>query len=132
MSKAANELCTASARLLVETQHRPARRQAAVVVANLATTPELRAALLASDNVATPGHTGMQRRLVESLVVLSMGVDVGGAGTAPTADKKEEEIGMRRECMRALVGLVQCQAVRNSVREEHKPGLENTCWICVD
>lgn len=132
-SKAANELCTASARLLVETQHRPARRQAAVVVANLATTPKLRAALLESDNAATPGHAGTQRRLVDSLVELSMGVDAGGAGIASTANKKEEEIGMRRECMRALVGLAKCQAVRNTVRHEHKADSDFEkvcCEIC--
>eukprot|EP00903_Cladosiphon_okamuranus_P010210 g9669.t1 len=113
-SKAAIELCTASARLLVETQHRAARRQAAVVVANLATSATLRLLLLASDNAVTPGHPGMQRRLVESLVVLSIGTSIGGSGTSPTANKKEEEIGMRRECMRALVGLAHCHTVRYS------------------
>lgn len=129
-SKAANDLCSSAARLLVETEHQPARRQAAVVVANLAcSTPKLRAALLASDllAVAAPARLGsqqqqqqQQRRLVESLVVLSMGIDVlgGGAGVAPAAAKKKEaEIGMRRECMRALVGLAECQAVRYTVRE---------------
>lgn len=128
--RAANELCTAAARLLVETQHRPARRQAAVVVANLATTPKLRAALLASD--PTPAHTGMEGRLVESLVVLSMGIVPGGTGIAPPANAKEEEIGTRRECMRALVGLAESQAVRNTVRDEQTPSRFVKCLFDVD
>lgn len=108
----------------METRHRPARRQAAVVVANLTKTPQLRAALLASDPPAGGGGVrggvastddlhAQQRRLVESLVVLSMGRDDGGAAVAR---KNEEEIGMRRECMRALVGLAESPAVRDMVR----------------
>ncbi|CAM9223852.1 unnamed protein product [Ectocarpus sp. 6 AP-2014] len=118
-ANAANALARAAARLLVETRHRPARRQAAVAVANLTKTPQLRAALLASDPPAGgEGFRGrvasaddlhaQQRRLVESLVVLSMGRDDGSA-----ARKSEEEIGMRRECMRALVGLAESHVVRD-------------------
>ncbi|CAM9899988.1 unnamed protein product [Ectocarpus sp. 8 AP-2014] len=118
-ANAANALTRAAARLLVETRHRPARRQAAVAVANLTKTPQLRAALLASDPPAGGGgYRGraasaddlhaQQRRLVESLVVLSMGRDDGSA-----ARKSEEEIGMRRECMRALVGLAESHVVRD-------------------
>ncbi|CAM9823329.1 unnamed protein product [Pylaiella littoralis] len=129
-SKAASDLTSASARLLVETRHRPARRQAAVVVANLSTTPKLRAALLASDPPARGGGGGgvsttmgrasspvaQQGRLVDSLVALAMGIDGGrgGGGEASAGSKKEEEIGMRRECMRALVGLAECQTVRDT------------------
>lgn len=122
-ANAANALARAAARLLVETRHRPARRQAAVAVANLTKTPQLRAALLASDPPAGGGGFrgrvssaddlhAQQRRLVESLVVLSMGRDDGSA-----ARKNEEEIGMRRECMRALVGLAESHVVRDMVRE---------------
>ncbi|CAM9823455.1 unnamed protein product [Ectocarpus sp. 4 AP-2014] len=118
-ANAANALARAAARLLVETRHRPARRQAAVAVANLTKTPQLRAALLASDPPAGGGgfRSGVssaddlhaqQRRLVESLVVLSMGRDDGNA-----ARKSEEEIGMRRECMRALVGLAESHVARD-------------------
>ncbi|CAB1117573.1 unnamed protein product [Ectocarpus sp. CCAP 1310/34] len=118
-ANAANAIAHAAARLLVETRHRPARRQAAVAVANLTKTPQLRAALLASDPPAggggfrsrvssTDDHHAQQRRLVESLVVLSMGRVDGSA-----ARKSEEEIGMRRECMRALVGLAESRVVRD-------------------
>jgi len=92
---AAKDLAAASARLLIETQHRPARRQAAVVVANLSTKPKLRTALLASDQAAFRDPYTQQRGLVFSLVCFSMGVSVDSLVAVPPG-KKEEEIGMRR------------------------------------
>lgn len=49
-----------------------------------------------------------------------MGSDVGeeaagGAGVPPES-RKEEEIGTRRQCMKALVEFAKCEAVRSSVR----------------
>ncbi len=117
-SRAVKDLAAASARLLVETEHRPARRQAAVVVANLSTTPQLREALLASDQATSPDPSTKRCGLVESLVHL--GVEGGSSGPVQPG-KKEEEIGMRRECLRALVGLAKCQAVRDTVRGATQP-----------
>lgn len=111
--KASTALCRASVRVLVESRHRPARRQASVIVANLATTAELRSALLAW-SAAVEGHG-----LVDSLVSLAMGDERNsrdGFG-ALGLDVKEEEIGTRRECMRALVGLAECRVVRDTVRD---------------
>ena len=101
--KAANALCRASARLLVETEHRPARRQAAVTVANLASIPKLCRYLLKSD----PPLTSPKRGIVDSLVTLAM---------LRSKEEKEEEIGTRRECMRALIGLAKLRSTRNMVR----------------
>lgn len=134
-ANAANRLAHASARLLVETCHRPARRHASVVVANLTKTPQLRKALLDSDPPAggggfrggvasTDDPHAQQRRLVDSLVVLSLGSDDGSASR-----KSEEEIGMRRECMRALVGLAQDPVVRDMVRER-KETKQLTNLVC--
>ncbi|CAN0244044.1 unnamed protein product [Ascophyllum nodosum] len=97
--KAADALCCASARLLAETEHRPARRQAAVTVANLASTPALCRSLLDSD----PPLTSPKRGIVDSLVTLAM----------LRSKEKEEEIGTRRECMRALIGLAESRSTRN-------------------
>ena len=101
--KAADALCRASARLLVETEHRPARRQAAVTVANLASTPALCRSLLESD----PPLTSTKRGIVDSLVALAM---------LRSKEEKEEEIGTRRECIRALIGLAGSRSTRNMVR----------------
>ncbi|CAN0064993.1 unnamed protein product [Ascophyllum nodosum] len=98
--KAADALCRASARLLVETEHRPARRQAAVTVANLASTPALCRSLLESD----PPLTSTKRGIVDSLVALAM---------LRSKEEKEEEIGTRRECIRALIGLAGSRSTRN-------------------
>ncbi|CAN0340703.1 unnamed protein product [Ascophyllum nodosum] len=98
--KAADALCCASARLLAETEHRPARRQAAVTVANLASTPALCRSLLDSD----PPLTSPKRGIVDSLVTLAM---------LRSKEKEEEEIGTRRECMRALIGLAESRSTRN-------------------
>ena len=102
MKKAADALCRASARLLVETEHRPARRQAAVAVANLASTPTLCRSLLEFD----PPLTSTKRGIVDSLVTLAM---------LRSKEEKEEEIGTRRECMRALIGLAKLGSTRNMV-----------------
>lgn len=92
----------------METRYRPARRQAAVIIANLSTTPFLRAALLDSD--PCPGYVAggvrgvsSARGLIQGLVSLAIGVDVFSGDSLET----EEEIGTRRECMRALVGFAQ-------------------------
>ncbi|CAM9373908.1 unnamed protein product [Scytosiphon promiscuus] len=120
-AEAAMILCFACARLLVETSHRPARRQAAVIIANLSMVPKLRTMLLASDppyaaHARTPVGSldpyVQQRGLVNSLVVYAMGMH-GGEGVA-AGNKKEEEIGMRRACMHALVGLAESEEVRNT------------------
>ena len=103
--KAADALCCASARLLAETEHRPARRQAAVTVANLASTPALCRSLLDSD----PPLTSPKRGIVDSLVTLAM---------LRSKEKEEEEIGTRRECMRALIGLAESRSTRNMVRRK--------------
>ena len=103
MKKAADALCHASARLFVETEYRPARRQAAVAVANLASTPALCRSLLESD----PPLTSAKRGIVDSLVTLAM---------LRSKEKKEEEIGTRRECMRALIGLAESRSTRSMVR----------------
>ena len=86
----------------METEHRPARRQAAVAVANLASTPGLCRSLLDSD----PPLTSPKRGVVDSLVTLAM----------LRSKEKEEEIGTRRECMRALIGLAESRSTRNMVR----------------
>lgn len=122
-AQASSALCIVVVRLCLETYHRPARRQAAVVVANLCTIPELCLKLLASDPPQAsyprapvdfldpcPQHRG----LITSLVVLSMGMHGGESGAA-VGNSKEEEIGTRRECMRALVGLAECEKARNQV-----------------
>lgn len=152
-SSAASALASASARLLVETPHRAARRQASVVVANLSCSPVLRAALLASDNspsskgataaAASSGggkgvgggaaHSQAQaggtlgRGLLDSLVLFA----VGGITTTTTTQRvrgrrgeekagadedaeQEEEIGMRRECMRALLGMTESEEARDT------------------
>lgn len=127
---ASTALCGASVRVVVESRHRPARRQASVIVANLATTDKLRGALLAA-TVAVEGPG-----LVDSLVGSAMGDDrysregFGAVGV----DGTEEEIGTRRECMRALVGLVECRVVRDMVRISHRsssiffwPGVSVCC-----
>ena len=103
VKKAADALCRALARLLVETEHRPARRQAAVAVANLASTPALCRSLLESD----PPLTSTKRGIVDSLVTLAI---------LRSKEEKEEEIGTRRECMRALIGLAESRSTRNMVR----------------
>ncbi|CAN0425052.1 unnamed protein product [Laminaria digitata] len=129
-SSAASAFASASARLLVETPHRAARRQASVVVANLAFDPVLRAALLASDSSkgttttfssfgggvgeVGPSHSQSQagafsRGLLDSLVLFA----VGGV-TTTTSKEQEEEIGMRRECMRALLGMSECEQARDT------------------
>lgn len=115
--KASTALCGTSARVLIETRHRPARRQAAVIVANLVAAAELRAALLAICG-DEEGHN-----LVDSLVSLAMGDDrCSREGCGAVGDHgKEEEIGTRRECMRALVGLAECRAVRDLVRASDRP-----------
>ena len=102
MKKAADALCRASARLLVETEYRPARRQAAIAVANLASTPALCRSLLESD----PPWTSTKRGIVDSLVTLAM---------LRSKEEKEEEIGTRREYMRALIGLAELRSTRNMV-----------------
>ena len=101
--EAADALCRASARLLVETGYRPARRQAAVIVANLASTPTLCRFIIESD----PPLTSLKRGIVDSLVTLAM---------LRSKETKEEEIGTRRECMRALIGLAESRSTRNMVR----------------
>ena len=100
--KAADALCCASARLLAETEHRPAKRQASLTVANLASAPALCRSLLDSD----PPLTSPKRGVVDSLVTLAM----------LRSKEKEEEIGTRRECMRALIGLAESRSTRNMVR----------------
>ncbi len=117
-SRAAKDLAAASARLVVETEHRPARRQATVVVANLSTTPQLREALLASDPAASRHTSTKQRGLVESLVYLGLAGNVSGAARP---GEKEEEIGTRRECLRALLGLAECRAARDKVSTSYVP-----------
>jgi len=87
-------------------------------VANLSTTPQLREALLASDPAVSPASSTNDRGLVESLVHLGV---KGGSSETVQPGKKEEEIGTRRECMRALVGLAKCQAVRDTVRASSVP-----------
>ena len=103
--KAADALCRASARLLAETEHRPARRQAAGSVANLASTPALYRSLLNSD----PPLTSPKRGVVDSLVTLAV---------LRSKEKEEEEVGTRRECMRVLIGLAESRSTRNMVRIE--------------
>ena len=103
VKKATDALCRASARLLVETEHRPARRQAAVAVANLAGTPALCRSLLDSD----PPLTSTKRGIVDSLVTLAI---------LRSKEGKEVEIGTRRECMCALIGLAESKYTRNMVR----------------
>ncbi|CAN0269820.1 unnamed protein product [Ascophyllum nodosum] len=98
--KAANALCRASARLLSETEYRPARRQAAVAVANLASTPALCRSLLKSD----PSWTSPKQGIVDALVTLAI---------LRSKQEEEEEIGTRRECMRALIGLAESKSARN-------------------
>ncbi|CAN0434348.1 unnamed protein product [Ascophyllum nodosum] len=98
--KASDGLCCAAARLLAETEHRPARRQAAVIVANLSNIPALCRSLLESD----PPLTSPKRGIVDSLVTLAM---------LRSKEDKEEEIGTRRECMRALIGLAESRSTRN-------------------
>lgn len=88
----------------METSHPPARRQAAVLVANLSKTPELRAALLASDPPPESDEPP-PRRLLKALVDMAMGVPDRAKPAMRGVDAfvpKEEEIGTRRECMRAL------------------------------
>lgn len=152
-SSAAETLACASARLLVETPHRAARRQASVVVANLAYNPVLRAALLASDqcspsakgsgsysgggsSASVPGGKGpgakqdqaetYGRGLLDSLVFFAVGTTTtlgGGGGGGRIGEEKagaeeadqEEEIGMRRECMRALLGMSESKEARDTV-----------------
>ncbi|CAN0037347.1 unnamed protein product [Ascophyllum nodosum] len=92
--KASDALCYAAARLLAETEHRPARRQAVVIVANLSSIPALCRSLLESD----PPLTSPKRGIVEML---------------RSKEDKEEEIGTRRECMRAIIGLAESQSTRN-------------------
>ena len=101
--EAVNALCRASARLLAETGYRPARRQAAVIVANLASTPTLCRFIIESD----PPLTSLKRGIVDSLVTLAM---------LRSKEDKDEEIGTRRECMRALSGLAESRSTRNMVR----------------
>jgi len=101
--KAAKGLCSAAARLLAETDYRPARRQAAVAVANLSTIPVLCSFLLASD----PPVDIYKRGIVDALVTLSM---------LNSREGKEEEIGTRRECMRALIGMAKIEGTKNTVR----------------
>ena len=103
VQEAANALCRASARLLVETGYRLARRQAAVIVANLASTPTLCRFIIESD----PPLTSLKRGIVDSLVTLAM---------LRSKEDKAEEIGTRRECMRALIGLAESRSTRNMVR----------------
>lgn len=103
-AQATAALAGSAARLLVETQHRPARRQAAVIVANLCTMSQIRDALLASDPPPDRHNVG----IVDALAGLALGDDVR-PGT------KEEEIGMRRECMRALAGLANDPTARSFV-----------------
>ena len=101
--KAAKDLCHASARLLVETKYRPARRQAAVIVANLSSTEALGKFVLDSDPPLKSGKRG----IVDSLVTLAI---------LRSKEEKEEEIGTRRECMRALTGLANFSSTRGMVR----------------
>ena len=103
VKKAADALCRASAHLLVETEQIPARRQAAVAVANLASTPALYRSLFESD----PPLTSTKRGIVDSLVTLAV---------LRSNEEKEEEIGARRECIRALSGLAELRSTRNMVR----------------
>lgn len=109
--KAAKELCSAAARLLAETDYRPARRQAAVAVANLSTLPMLCLLLLASDpplpKRSEPLSATYKRGLVDALVTLSM---------LRSNEGKEEEIGTRRECMRALVEMAKIERTKYLVR----------------
>lgn len=63
----------------------------------------------------SPSRVAQQGGLVDCLVALAMGIDGGADGEVSAGNKKEEEIGMRRECMRALVGLAECQAARDTV-----------------
>ncbi|CAN0468357.1 unnamed protein product, partial [Ascophyllum nodosum] len=71
-----------------------------VIVANLASTPALCRSLLDSD----PPLTSPKRGIVDYLVTLAM---------LRTKEKEEEEIGTRRECMRALIGLAESRSTRN-------------------
>ena len=106
--KATDALCCTAARLLAETEYRPARRQAAVIVANLSGIPALCRSLLESD----PPLTSPKRGIVDSLVTLAM---------LRSKEDKEEEIGTRRECMRALIGLAESRSTRNMVRIRKAP-----------
>ena len=67
---------------------------------------------------ARPAFTEMQRHL-KPPGLPSMGIDGGGTGTASTDHK------MSRECMRALAGCAECQAVRSTVSDEHKKLMSN-------
>ena len=101
--KAADALRRASARLLVESVYRPARRQAAVAVANLASAPALCRSLLKSD----PSSTSTKQGIVGALVTLAI---------LGSKQEEREEIGTRRECIRALIGLAESRSARSMVR----------------
>ena len=88
----------------METKYRPARRQAAVTVANLASAPVLCRSLLKSD----PPLTSSKRGIVDALVALAI---------LRSVEDEEEEIGTRRECMRALISLAESRSTRNMVRK---------------
>ena len=103
--KAADALCRTSARLLAETEHRPARRQAAGSVANLASTPALCRSLLDSD----PPLTSPKQGIVDSLLIVTLAI-------LRSKEEKEEEIGTRRECMRVLIGLAESRCTKSMAR----------------
>lgn len=112
----ASTLCSAAACLLTSTWHRPARRQGAVLVANLSATQPLRAALLAGSSscrysIETSQGSGTHVGLIQFLVAKVM-----GKVEDRCHDKSsEEEIGTRRECMRALVNFSTSALIRNDV-----------------
>ena len=84
--KTADALCHALSHILVETGYCPARHQAAVAVANLASTPD--GTMSVSPRIR-PTVDISQTGIVDSLVTLTM---------LRSNKEKEEEIGARREC----------------------------------
>lgn len=85
-------------------------------MANLSTIPVLCSFLLASDPkpkreivpIQERGIVPIQERgIVDTLVTLSM---------LASREGKEEEIGTRRECMRALIEMAKIESTKNTVR----------------
>ena len=98
--KTSDAPCHVSALILVETEYRPARRQAAVAVTNLGSTPD--GTMSVSPRIR-PTVDLSQTGIVGSLVTLAM---------LRSKEKKEEEIGTKRECMRAPIGLAESTSTR--------------------
>lgn len=65
---------------------------------------------MAADQSSGTTASGGGYQLVQMLVGMAMGVR--GVNDADHVKKVEEEIGTRRECMRALVGLMECGALQ--------------------